>query len=84
MAEIYEDSPPMQPPPKGLLSAEGPQSMGLISEMQPEGEEHSDEETTHAGAMMEAFKSGDVDALRDATKAMIKACIRDYNKSPSK
>lgn len=79
-----EDSPPMEPAPRGLLSEETLPTMGLGQmgeQMAPDGEEHSDEETTHAGVMMEAIKAGDVEAFRDAQKAMIRACIRDYNKS---
>lgn len=83
-----EDSPPMAPPaaPKGILSSsETLPTMGLSpmgENMAPD--ENTDEETTHAGAAMEAIKAGDVEAFRDAQKAMIRACIRDYNKSPSK
>lgn len=82
--DYSEDNPPMEKP-KGILSSSETQStlgLGQMGANMTPDSEHSDEETTHAGVMMEAIKAGDVEAFRDAQKAMIEACVRKYNKGP--
>lgn len=74
---IEEDSFPTTET-KGVLST----SMGEYGEqMAPQEGEHTDEDTTHSDVMIQAMKAGDVESFRDALKAFIRNCIRDYGKS---
>jgi hypothetical protein len=82
-----EDSPPMERP-KGILSGETLPTVGLETQMgeqmAPGDDEHSDEETTHAEAQLEAMKAGDVEAFRNAQAAFVRACVRNYERGKDK
>ena len=71
--------------PKGVLSmgAESLPMEGLPPAL-PDGEEsYSDKETVHAESIMEAFKSGNTEELRDSLAAFTRECIRNFNKGKS-
>jgi hypothetical protein len=77
-----EDAPPMEKP-KGVLSVGAEPLLGLGARSDDGEDDYSDKETVHAESIMEAFKSGNTEELRDSLAAFTRECIRNFNKGKS-